>query len=136
MILKERRMALDQADNNTEIVKEHFKEKMFETMKENLIFSIISFLWNKTFDSESFSETEKKETQKEFIKHWKNNITKITQEQLEIINNILNENNIDMINIITGQKEAADIEDYQILINSLIKETEKIYWKICGEKDT
>jgi succinate dehydrogenase flavin-adding protein (antitoxin of CptAB toxin-antitoxin module) len=129
-------MALDQADNNTEILKEHFKEKMFQTMKENLIFSIISFLWHKTFDSESFTESEKKETQKDFIKLWKDNIINVTQEQLKLINNLLNENNIDMINIITGEKETADIEDYQSLINSLIKETEKIYWKICGEKDT
>ena len=127
-------MVLDQAENKDKIkslIHEEFKDKIFIAMKENLIFSLISFIFAKIMDHEN--DTEKKSFQKEFINHWKNNINEMTQNQLLAINGILNENNVDMLNIITGSSNIADIEDYQKIINESIKEVEDIFWKICGE---
>jgi hypothetical protein len=120
-------------NENTNIVEEKFKERIFNGMKENLILSIISFLWNYILDNSSTSESEKNKMQKDFITFWKKNIHEITQEQIKEINKILNEGNIDMLNIITGSKQIADVEDYQNIINHSIKETELIFWKICGK---
>ena len=57
----------------------------------------------------------------------------VTQNQLKEINEFLNDSNIDMLNIINGKKEVADIEDYQEILNKSMVEVEKIYWKICGK---
>lgn len=120
----------DDALNNSE---EKFKDRILNGMKENLILSIISFLWNHALDSNSLSEADKEKMQKDFINFWKKNIHEITQDQIKEINKILNEGNIDMLNIITGNKQIADVEDYQDIINNSIKETELIFWKICGK---
>lgn len=121
-------------ENNNEfksLMQQDFKEKMLSSMKENLIFSLISFLFAKVMDHGN--EIDKKAFEKEFISFWKKSINDITQNQLANINNILNENNIDMLNIISGKSNLADIEDYQQAINDSIKEVENIFWKICGE---
>lgn len=120
-------------DNNINQEEEKVKEKILAGMKENLTLSIISFLWNYVLENSSISAQEKKQMEKNFINFWKKNINEITQEQIKQINSILNDGNIDMINIITGKKQIADVEDYQNIINSSIKETEGIFWKICGE---
>lgn len=122
-------------ENNQDIkslIQQDFKEKILVSMKENLIFSLISFLFSKIMDLES--ESDKASFQKDFIKFWKEGINKIAQENLASVNNFLNENNIDMINMIIGNNNFADIEDYQEIINNSIKEVEEIFWKICGEK--
>lgn len=126
--------ALVQVENNREfksLIQQDFKEKILNAMKENLIFSLISFLFAKITDTDS--PEDKKHFQKEFINFWKNGIKEITQNQLASINNILNENDIDMINIISGETNIADTEDYQKIINESIKDVENIFWKICGE---
>lgn len=122
-------------DNNQqiEIEKEKFKDKIFNGMKENLFLSVIAFVWNKVLDEISSTDSEKNKLQKDFIDLWKSNINNITQEQLQKINAILNDSNVDMLNIITGKNEVADIEDYQLIVNTSIKEVEKIFWKICGK---
>lgn len=120
-------------DNNINQEEEKVKEKILAGMKENLTLSIISFLWNYVLENSSISAQEKKQMEKNFINFWKKNINEITQEQIKQINSILNDGNIDMINIITGKKQIADVEDYQNIINSSIKEIEGIFWKICGE---
>lgn len=127
---------LDQVETNKNsnfksLIQQDFREKILSSMKENLIFSLISFLFTKVMDSET--EMEKKNFQKEFINYWKKGISEITQENLASINSILNENNIDMINMIIGNETFADIEDYQEIINENLKEVEGIFWKICGE---
>ena len=127
-------MDLDQADNKKEIkslIHQEFKDKILTAMKENLTFSLISFIFAKIMDFDN--EAEKKSFQKEFIAFWKKNINETTQNQLFSINSILNENNIDMLNIITGAPNLADVEDYQKIINETIKEVEGIFWRICGE---
>lgn len=123
----------DQVENNKEfksVMQQDFKDKILIAMKENLIFSLISFIFAKVMDFSS--EEEKKTFETEFISFWKKSINDITQNQLANINDILNENNIDMLNIISGKNNLADIEDYQQIINSSIKEVENIFWKICG----
>jgi hypothetical protein len=123
------------ATENTQlqIEQEKFKEKMLNAMKENLILSIISFIWSKVLDEIAQTDQEKESMQKDFISSWKVNINNIFQEQLNTINSILNESNVDMLNIITGKKEIADVEDYQAITNDAIKEIEKIFWKMCGK---
>jgi hypothetical protein len=106
---------------------------MLNAMKENLILSIISFIWSKVLDEIAQTDQEKESMQKDFISSWKVNINNIFQEQLNTINSILNESNVDMLNIITGKKEIADVEDYQAITNDAIKEIEKIFWKMCGK---
>lgn len=126
--------ALDQVDNNLKnILEEDYKDKILNGMKENLILSLISFMWNKMIESDSFIEEDKENFQKMFIKTWKSNIHNITQDQLKQINTLLNDNNVDMLNIITGKKEIADVEDYQEVLTKTISEVENIYWKICGK---
>jgi succinate dehydrogenase flavin-adding protein (antitoxin of CptAB toxin-antitoxin module) len=117
--------------NFKSLMEQDFKEKILSAMKENLIFSLISFLFAKVMDHNN--EIDKKAFEKEFISFWKKSINEITQNQLANINKILNENNIDMLNIISGQNNLADVEDYQHIINDSIKEVENIFWKICGE---
>lgn len=127
-------MALDQAADKKEIkslIHQEFRERILAAMKENLTFSLISFIFAKIMDFDN--DAEKKSFQKEFIAFWKNNINETTQNQLYAINGILNENNIDMLNIITGSPNLADTEDYQKIINETVKEVEGIFWKICGE---
>jgi|694.fasta_scaffold16032_12 regulator of replication initiation timing len=136
MNLKEEKGGLVQvATENTQlqIEQEKFKEKMLNAMKENLILSIISFIWSKVLDEIAQTDQEKESMQKDFISSWKVNINNIFQEQLNTINSILNESNVDMLNIITGKKEIADVEDYQAITNDAIKEIEKIFWKMCGK---
>lgn len=126
--------ALDQVDNNLKnILEEDYKDKILNGIKENLILSLISFMWNKMIESDSFIEEDKENFQKMFIKTWKSNIHNITQDQLKQINTLLNDNNVDMLNIITGKKEIADVEDYQEVLTKTISEVENIYWKICGK---
>jgi succinate dehydrogenase flavin-adding protein (antitoxin of CptAB toxin-antitoxin module) len=55
------------------------------------------------------------------------------QNQLKQINEVLNDSNIDLLNLITGKKEVADVEDYQQILNKSISEVENIYWKICAK---
>lgn len=121
------------SNEQIEIEKEKFKDKILNGMKENLFLSMIAFIWNKMLDEISSMDSEKDKLQKDFIDLWKSNINNITQEQLNTINKILNDSNIDMLNIITGKNEVADIEDYQLIINESIKEVEKIFWKMCGK---
>ena len=127
-------MDSDQVENKKQIdslIQQEFKDKILTSMKENLIFSLISFIFAKITDLDS--DIDKKSFQKDFINFWKKNINETTQAQLSAINGILNENNIDMLNIITGSANIADVEDYQEIINETIKEVEGIFWKICGE---
>lgn len=135
MILIAEKGGLVQVENSQqiEIEKERFKDKILTGMKENLFLSMIAFIWNKMLDEISSIDSEKEKLQKDFIDLWKSNINNITQEQLNTINKILNDSNIDMLNIITGKNEIADIEDYQLIINDSIKEVEKIFWKMCGK---
>lgn len=118
-------MDSDRAEND-------FKEKTISSLKESLILSLLSMIWIK-LTSESFSESEKTNIEKEFISSWKKNISSNIQNELLNINNLLNDENIDMINMIAGSKNIADIEDYQQIINESIKEIEKIFWKMCGK---
>jgi succinate dehydrogenase flavin-adding protein (antitoxin of CptAB toxin-antitoxin module) len=121
-------------ENNTQnIIDDDYKNKIFNGMKENLLLSIISFLWNKVIESDSHIEQDKENFQKAFIKSWKENISEITQMQLKQINKVLNESNIDILNLITGKKEIPDVEDYQEILNKSISEIEEVYWKICGK---
>lgn len=120
-------------NESIKLEEEKFKERIMHGMKENLILSIISFLWNYILNNSSDPLQDKSKIEKDFINFWKENITSITQEQISSINQILNNENIDMINIITDNKNVADIEDYQQIINESIKETESIFWKICGK---
>ena len=114
------------------VMQENFKQKIFSTLKENLMFSLMSYILGKMIDSET---VDKNKFQTEFIAFWKKSINETTQRELSVINNFLNESNIDMINIINGTDVLADTEDYQRIINESIKEVEGIFWKICG-KDT
>lgn len=131
------RKVSDQVENNRnnsennfkELIQQDFKEKVLNSMKENLIFSLISFLFARVIES----EIDKKNFQKDFISFWKKGMSEITQKQLENINNLLNENNVDLINLIKGSNNFADIEDYQQIINESIRDVENIFWKICGE---
>ena len=126
---------LDQVENSSElkaVMQENFKQKIFSTLKENLMFSLMSYILGKMIDSET---VDKNKFQTEFIAFWKKSINETTQRELSVINNFLNESNIDMINIINGTDVLADTEDYQRIINESIKEVEGIFWKICG-KDT
>jgi hypothetical protein len=125
MIQKGAKMDSDRAEND-------FKEKTLSSLKESLILSLLSMIWIK-LTSESFSESEKTNIEKEFISSWKKNISSNIQNELLNINNLLNDENIDMINMIAGSKNIADIEDYQQIINESIKEIEKIFWKMCGK---
>lgn len=125
MIQKGAKMDSDRAEND-------FKEKTLSSLKESLILSLLSMIWIK-LTSESFSESEKTNIEKEFISSWKKNISSNIQNELLNINNLLNDENIDMINMISGSKNIADIEDYQQIINESIKEIEKIFWKMCGK---
>lgn len=125
MIQKGAKMDSDRAEND-------FKEKTISSLKESLILSLLSMIWIK-LTSESFSESEKTNIEKEFISSWKKNISSNIQNELLNINNLLNDENIDMINMIAGSKNIADIEDYQQIINESIKEIEKIFWKMCGK---
>lgn len=135
MILQEEKGDLDQVETETSqnFAEEKFKERIFNGMKENLILSLISFIFNHVLDSVSPDKKERDSMEKDFINFWKKNISEITQEQIKQINNILNEGNVDMLNIIAGKNKIADVEDYQNIINSSIKETEAIFWKICGK---
>jgi succinate dehydrogenase flavin-adding protein (antitoxin of CptAB toxin-antitoxin module) len=129
--------ALVQVENNNKneniksLIQQDFREKILSSMKENLIFSLLSFLFAKIMSEDS--DLDKKNFQKEFITYWKNGISEVTQNNLASINKLLNENNIDMINMIVGNNTFADIEDYQEIINQNLKEVEAIFWKICGE---
>jgi hypothetical protein len=120
-------------NNTSNIIEDDYKDKILNGMKENLLLSIISFLWNKIIESDSHITQDKENFQKAFIKSWKENINEITQMQLKQINKVLNESNIDILNLITGKKEIADVEDYQEILNKSISEIEEIYWKICGK---
>jgi len=128
---------LAQVENNNKneniksLIQQDFKEKVLASMKENLTFSLLSFLFAKIMNEDS--DLDKKNFQKEFITYWKNSISEVTQTNLASINRLLNENNIDMINMIVGNNTFADIEDYQEIINQNLKEVEAIFWKICGE---
>lgn len=124
---------MDTENNQLQVEQEKFKEKILAGMKENLILSIVSFIWNKVLEEIEPSDNAREKMQKDFINLWKSNINTITQEQLKTINSILNDSNLDMLNIITGKKGAADVEDYQLIINESIKEIEKIFWKMCGK---
>jgi len=117
--------------NIKSLIQQDFREKILSSMKENLIFSLLSFLFAKIMSEDS--DLDKKNFQKEFITYWKNSISEVTQSNLASINKLLNENNIDMINMIVGNNTFADIEDYQEIINQNLKEVEAIFWKICGE---
>ena len=129
--------ALVQVEDNNKnkniksLIQQDFREKILSSMKENLIFSLLSFLFAKIMSEDS--DLDKKNFQKEFITYWKNSISEVTQSNLASINKLLNENNIDMINMIVGNNTFADIEDYQEIINQNLKEVEAIFWKICGE---
>jgi hypothetical protein len=118
-------------ENIKSLIQQDFREKILSSMKENLIFSLLSFLFAKIMSEDS--DLDKKNFQKEFITYWKNGISEVTQNNLASINKLLNENNIDMINMIVGNNTFADIEDYQEIINQNLKEVEAIFWKICGE---
>jgi len=118
-------------ENIKSLIQQDFKEKVLASMKENLTFSLLSFLFAKIMNEDS--DLDKKNFQKEFITYWKNSISEVTQTNLASINRLLNENNIDMINMIVGNNTFADIEDYQEIINQNLKEVEAIFWKICGE---
>lgn len=120
-------------NNNQNIFEEDYKEKLTDGIKENLILSIVSYLWNKSLESNSFTEQEGENFKKTFFKAWSSNVKTVTQNQLKEINEFLNDSNIDMLNIINGKKEVADIEDYQEILNKSMVEVEKIYWKICGK---
>lgn len=78
------------------------------------------------------SDEEREEFRKNFISFWRKNVREISQDNLKGINEFLNENNADMINILSGEKEIADVEDYQEVIDSVIKETESIFQKITN----
>jgi succinate dehydrogenase flavin-adding protein (antitoxin of CptAB toxin-antitoxin module) len=135
MIPQEVKGGLDQVETETSqnFAEEKFKERIFNGMKENLMLSLISFIFNHILDSVSADQKERAKMEKDFINFWKKNILEITQEQIKQINDILNEGNVDMLNIIVGKNKIADVEDYQNIINSSIKETEAIFWKICGK---
>lgn len=120
-------------NNMSNTIEDDYKDKIFNGMKENLLLCIISFLWNRIIESDSHLAQDKENFQKAFIKSWKENIKEITQAQLKQINQVLNESNIDILNLITGKKEIADVEDYQEILNISIADIEKIYWKICGK---
>lgn len=77
---------------------------------------------------------ERQEFQKNFIKNWKTNIINVTQKQLKDFNELLNNENIDIINIISGKNVSPDVEDYQKIINECVLEIEKIYWQL-SEKE-
>lgn len=130
---------MENSKNNSEDFQvENFKKSIFDGMKENLMFSMISYLWNSSFnhsEESSFSEGNKQDIEKNFINSWKDTILSVTQAQLKNINKLLNDENVDMLNIISDKKEILDIEDCQIIINSSIKEIENIFWKICNNPD-
>lgn len=135
MIQREAKGGLDQVVNNyTNPEQDDYKNKILEGIKQNLILSMLSFLWCK-LDENSNSLENGSEFQKLFLENWKENIINVSQEQLKEINKALNDNNIDMLNIITGEKQITDIEDYQEILNKSIAEVESIYWKICGKQD-
>lgn len=121
-------------DESFKLEEDKFKDRIHYVMKENLTLSILSFLWNYILNNLSDTSQNKDNIEKEFISFWKENIKTITQEQIGQINQILNDENIDMLNLITENKNIADIEDYQEIINECIKETESIFWKICGKE--
>lgn len=136
MIPKEEKGDLDLVeidDNSVKVAEEKFKDRILNGMKENLILSLISFIFNHILDNISSEHDNRDKLEKDFILFWKKNISEITQEQIKQINQILNDGNIDMLNIIAGKNKIADVEDYQNIINLCIKETESIFWKICGK---
>jgi len=120
-------------NNTSNIFEDSYKEKIFNGMKENLLLSIVSFLWNKIIESDSYLDQDREKFEKAFIKAWKESINEIMQNQLKQINEVLNDSNIDLLNLITGKKEVADVEDYQQILNKSISEVENIYWKICAK---
>ena len=120
-------------NNTSNIFEDSYKEKIFNGMKENLLLSIVSFLWNKIIESDSYLGQDREKFEKAFIKAWKESINEIMQNQLKQINEVLNDSNIDLLNLITGKKEVADVEDYQQILNKSISEVENIYWKICAK---
>lgn len=120
-------------NNTSNIFEDSYKEKIFNGMKENLLLSIVSFLWNKIIESDSYLGQDREKFEKAFIKAWKESINEIMQNQLKQINEVLNDSNIDLLNLIAGKKEVADVEDYQEILNKSISEVENIYWKICAK---
>jgi succinate dehydrogenase flavin-adding protein (antitoxin of CptAB toxin-antitoxin module) len=120
-------------NNTSNIFEDNYKEKIFNGMKENLLLSIVSFLWNKIIESDSYLEQDREKFEKAFIKAWKESVNEIMQNQLKQINEVLNDSNVDLLNLITGKKEVADVEDYQEILNKSMSEVEDIYWKICAK---
>jgi succinate dehydrogenase flavin-adding protein (antitoxin of CptAB toxin-antitoxin module) len=120
-------------NNTSNIFEDNYKEKIVNGMKENLLLSIVSFLWNKIIESDSYLEQDRGKFEKAFIKAWKESVHEIMQNQLKQINEVLNDSNVDLLNLITGKKEIADVEDYQEIINKSISEVEDIFWKICAK---
>ncbi len=120
-------------NNTSNIFEDNYKEKIFNGMKENLLLSIVSFLWNKIIESDSYLEQDREKFEKAFIKAWKESVNEIMQNQLKQINEVLNDSNVDLLNLITGKKEVADVEDYQEILNKSMSEAEDIYWKICAK---
>lgn len=118
-------------DNKTTELLSSFKTRLESQLKDSLIFTIITLLWHKTI-SDMSSDEEREEFRKNFISFWRKNVREISQDNLKGINEFLNENNADMINILSGEKEIADVEDYQEVIDSVIKETESIFQKITN----
>lgn len=119
-------------ESNVMIVKEDFKEKSLGAMKENFLYSMLAFLWSNAL-SDAPSESHREEIRKRFSSLWRNNMFELTQKQLGEINKSLCENNIDMLNIIAGDPDFADVEDYQEVITENVKEVDDLFWRLCGE---
>ena len=113
---------------------ENFKNRISQSIKENLILSILSTLWLQFLENQNFTLSEKENFKKDFIKNWKSNIINITQNELKKFNETLNNENADIINIISGKNIVPDIEDYQKIINECLLDIEKIYLQI-SERD-
>ena len=125
---------LDQVEINQEegVSKETYETNSLRGMKETLIYSILAVLWGKLLES----TPDKNEVAKDFLKLWKKNMHKMTQEQLGNINAGLNDANADMINMISGGDGAmADVENYQEIVNKNFKEVEEIYWRLTNGSD-
>jgi hypothetical protein len=114
------------------VSKETYETNSLRGMKETLIYSILAVLWGKLLES----TPDKNEVAKDFLKLWKKNMHKMTQEQLGNINAGLNDANADMINMISGGDGAmADVENYQEIVNKNFKEVEEIYWRLTNGSD-
>jgi hypothetical protein len=121
-----------------EDAKEEFREKTFASMKENLMMAIVAFLWNLSIEQLEASNrvavhgNTNDEIRKKFIAGWKSSMSSVARKHLEEVNKELNEQNADMLNMINGEPLFTDIEDYQQIINSNIKEIENVFNTISG----